>query len=198
MSQKAEYDPDDTIAPENVPATEDAKEITPMTTTQQKKKPAATEAYENIAATTKESVEAVFRAGAEAASKAFTMNRDRVESFTKGYEGLAKAGQETVAAMMSASNAMVKGAEALHAESLAFGKAAIEENIAAVNAVVGVKNPQEFFDLQTHYAKSAWEKLLQQNTKIGEMSVKVAREALDPLVASLQSSVEKFVKPLSI
>lgn len=198
MSHKAEHDPDDTNAPENVPALEDAKEITLMTTTQQKRKPAAAEAYENIAATTKESVEAVFKAGAEAASKAFTLNRDRVESFTKSYEGLAKAGQETVAALMSASNAIVKGAEALHAESLAYGKAAIEENIAAVNAAVGAKNPQEFFDLQTHYAKGAWEKYLQQNTKIGEMSVKVVREALDPLVASFQSGVEKFVKPLSV
>ncbi len=166
--------------------------------TTQKKKPAAAEAYETIAATTKDSVEAVFKAGAEAAAKAFTLNRDRVETFTKSYEGFAKAGQETVAALMTAGNAAVKGAEALHAESLAFGKAAIEENIAAVNAVVGVTNPQEFFDLQTHYAKSAWEKFLQQNTKVGEMSAKVAREVFDPLVTTFQTGVEKFVKPLTV
>lgn len=153
--------------------------------------------YEDVVATSKDTVEAAVKASTEAATKAFAMSKDRVEQVVKSYDELATFNKGTVEAFVTAGNVAVKGFEQINAEVMAFSKASIEDGIAAAKAVMSAKTLNEFVELQSRFAKTSLDSFLQQSTKLGELSAKVAQESFEPINARVQVAVEKFVKPLA-
>ena len=65
--------------------------------------------------------------------------------------------KSTVEAYMKSANAAGKGAETLHNEIYSFSKQSVEDSIAAMKAVLGSKSAHEVFELQTDFAKSAFD-----------------------------------------
>ena len=59
------------------------------------------------------------------------------------------------------------------------------------------KTLQEFIDLQSGYAKTAFDGYVAQSTKLGEMTSKLAKDAFAPINVQVQAAVEKFGKPLA-
>ncbi|MCW5749762.1 MAG: phasin family protein [Alphaproteobacteria bacterium] len=153
--------------------------------------------YEEVVATGKETVEAAVKASTEAATKAFAMGKDRVEQVVKSYDELANFNKGNVDAFVTAGNVAVKGIEAINAEVMAFSKSSIEDSIAAAKAVMSAKTLNEFVELQSRFAKTTIDSFLQQSTKLGELSAKVAQESFEPINARVQVAVEKFVKPIA-
>jgi len=153
--------------------------------------------YENVAVTGKETIEAALKAGTEAATKAFAMSKDRVEQAVKTVDDIAAFNKDTVEAVVQASNVTAKGIEAINAEILAFSKSSVEDSLAAAKGLMTAKTLNEFVELQSKFAKMAMDSYLQQTTKLGEISAKVAQEAFEPINARFQAAVEKFVKPIA-
>jgi len=153
--------------------------------------------YEGVVASSKDTVEAAIKAGTEAATKAFTLGKDRVEAVVKSYDDVAAFSKDNVDAIMAAGNAATKGVEALNAEFLAFGKSAMEDSIAAAKAAMGAKTLQDLIELQTEFAKTSFDSYLQQSSKLGEMAARVAQDTFEPINARVQAAVEKFVKPIA-
>jgi phasin family protein len=154
----------------------------------------AAEAYEHMVTAGKDQVEKVVKAGSDAAEKVLSLGRDRLQSVAKGYQELAEINQRGLSAVMAAGNAAAKGVEALNAELLAFAKSRVEENIGQVKALAGVKTMADLMDLQSEYVRSSFDAYVQASTKVGEMTAKVAQEALEPINAELQSAWERFGK----
>jgi len=138
-----------------------------------------------------------FTAGADAAAKAFATGRERMEAAVRGYQDAATFGKDTVQAIVAAGNAAAKQMEAISAELLAYNKSALEDGIAAAKALMTAKTLKEVLDLQTEFAKSAFDSYLAQTAKLGEMTVKLAQQSIDPINTRMQVAVEKFVKPLA-
>ncbi len=133
----------------------------------------------------------------EAYQGALNKGKESIEVFFKGYDEAADFGKGTFEAFVTATNVASKGAEAINAEVLNYGKSALEESLAVTKAAMTVKNLQELIELQSEYAKNALDGFLQQATRMGELATKVSQEAFEPINARVQTVVEKLVKPIA-
>ena len=152
-----------------------------------------------------ETVEKVMKAGSEAATqnyeKALAMTQEQVEKASKaafqGYDDLALMNKDAMDAVVASGNIMAKGYEAIGKELMAYTQGSIEANVAASKALFGAKNIREVLDLQTQYTRESFDKAMAESAKLSEMSVKVAKEAMEPIQARLNVTVEKMAKPLA-
>jgi phasin family protein len=130
-----------------------------------------------------ETIETSMKNGSEALKAGF-------EKAVKNYDHILGYGKETVEAYMKSANAAGKGAETLHNEIYSFSKQSVEESIAAMKAVMGSKSAHEVFELQTGFAKSAFDAYVGQMTKLSEIFTSTSKEAIEPLQARVQAWVE--------
>jgi phasin family protein len=108
----------------------------------------------------------------------------------KNYDQLVGYGKDTVEAYVASANAAGKGAETLHNEIYAFSKKSVEESIAATKALMASKSAHEVFELQTGFAKSAFEQYVSEVTKLGELYTATAKASFAPLQGRVQAWVD--------
>jgi phasin family protein len=108
----------------------------------------------------------------------------------KNYDTLVSYSKETVEAVAKSVEAAGKGAETLHNEIYAFSKSSVEESIAATKALMASKSAHEVFELQTGFAKSAFEQYVAQVTKLGEIYTASSKQAFAPLQGRVQAWVD--------
>ena len=137
-----------------------------------------------------EGIETAMKNGSETLKAGF-------EKAVKNYDHMLGYGKETVEAYMKSANAAGKGAETLHNEIYSFSKQSVEDSIAAMKAVMGSKSAHEVFELQTGFAKSAFDAYVGQMTKLSEIFTSTSKEAIEPLQARVTLAVETFGKPLA-
>src|ERR1700683_564223 len=99
---------------------------------------------------TSASAETAFLNGADALKAGF-------EKAVKSYDTVLGYSKDTVEAYMKSATVAGKGIETINSEIYSFSKDAIEDSIAASKAILGSKSLHEAFELQTDYAKSAFE-----------------------------------------
>jgi len=139
-----------------------------------------TEDKVNVAA---ENIETAMKNGTEALKVGF-------EKAVKGYDQLVGYNKETIEACVKAANVAGKGAETLHNEIYAYSKQSIEDSMAAAKALLGTKSPHELFELQSNFAKTAFEAYVGEVTKLSELFVSTTKAALEPLQGRVQAWVE--------
>jgi phasin family protein len=108
----------------------------------------------------------------------------------KNYDQFLGYGKETVEAYMKSANAAGKGVETLHSEIYAFSKQSVEESLAATKAVLGSKSVHEAFELQTGFAKTAFDAYVGQMTRLGAIFSSTTKEAIQPLQGRVQAWVD--------
>lgn len=114
---------------------------------------------------------------------------------TKALEDIAKFSKENLDAVVSASTVYAKGFETVGKAFYALSQETVEASAAVAKALLGVKTLKEAVDLQTDFAKTTFDKFVAEGTKLSEISIKVANEALEPINARVNVAVEKFLKP---
>ncbi|MEJ1969561.1 MAG: phasin family protein [Rhizomicrobium sp.] len=139
-------------------------------------------AGEKINGTT-ETIETAFKTGTEALKANF-------EKARKGYDQFLGFQKDTVEAYVKAANVAGKGAETLHNEIYAFSKQSIEDGIANAKAVMASKSAHEAFELQTGFAKSAFEAYIGEMSKLGELFVSTSKETFEPIQGRVQAWVD--------
>ena len=132
---------------------------------------------------TTETIETAFKTGTEALKANF-------EKAVKSYDQLLGFSKDTVEAYVKAANVAGKGAETLHNEIYGYSKAAIEGSIANTKALMASKSAHEAFELQTGFAKSAFESYVSQMTKLGELMVATSKETFEPIQGRVQAWVD--------
>jgi phasin family protein len=90
-------------------------------------------------------------------------------------------GKQNAVAMGKAASAAGKGAESLHDEFYAYSRRSIENSFAAANALFRAKSLAEAFELQSGFAKSAFEAYADEVTKLSQIALTAARESFEPL-----------------
>ncbi|MEE9328511.1 MAG: phasin family protein [Parvularculaceae bacterium] len=120
------------------------------------------------------------------------------EKFTEGFEKVTKSfeeantiSKENLDAVVEASTTFAKGVEEIVAEQTDFVKGALEEVTEKAQAFSTTRNPQDFFEAQSAFLKSAYETNLAQMTKVTEMFTATAKDAADPLSKRYTAMVEK-------
>ena len=96
-------------------------------------------------------------------------------------EDFQKFGKQQFDAMTAATTTQSKGLQDIATETTDYSKKAIEANTAVVEKLLGAKTLDTAMQIQTDFAKSAFEGFVAQTTKLGELYSKLAKEAFKPV-----------------
>ncbi|MBN9572265.1 MAG: TIGR01841 family phasin [Alphaproteobacteria bacterium] len=81
-------------------------------------------------------------------------------------------------------------AETLHNELYAYSRQSIEDTLAATKAILASKSVHEAFELQTDFAKSAFDAYVGKVSKLSEIMTAATKETLEPIQGRYQAWVE--------
>jgi len=112
------------------------------------------------------------------------------EKAVKNYDQFLGFQKDTVEAYAKAASVAGKGAETLHNEIYAFSKQSIEDTIAHGKAVMAAKSAHEAFELNTGFAKAAFESYVGELTKLGELFVATSKQTYEPIQGRVQAWVD--------
>ncbi|HWF77613.1 MAG TPA: TIGR01841 family phasin [Caulobacteraceae bacterium] len=100
--------------------------------------------------------------------------------------------KKNLEAVVASVTAATKGAEALGAQAMAYSKKALEDQVAATKSLTTAKSVQEVVELQTAYAKSAFEAYIAHMTKASETVSASVKESFQPINERVTAFVEKI------
>lgn len=110
-----------------------------------------------------------------------------LEKAAKGYDQLFSYSKDTMEACLKSANVAGKGAETIHNHVYNLSKQAIEDQMAATKALMASKSVHEAFELQSDFAKQAFDAYVGEMTKISEIFAATTKEAIEPLQGRLQA-----------
>jgi phasin family protein len=116
--------------------------------------------------------------------------KQSVEKAMKSMDDLTSFGKGNVDALMQCANACSKGMEAMSAEFLSFSKQSVEEAMAATKAAMTTRSVQEFMEINSDFAKSAFESYVGRVTKFGDMATTAAKDTFEPLNSRFAAFME--------
>jgi len=99
---------------------------------------------------------------------------------TQSFEDVSKAGKEFIDTSLKSFASLSKGAQAITVEATEYSKKAFESGSAAFEKLVSAKSLDKAVEIQTDYAKQAYEGFVAQATKMGELYAEIAKEAYKP------------------
>ena len=105
--------------------------------------------------------------------------RERM-TMIKTFEDLQQVGKENVDNALKSFGALSKGSQAIAVEVVDYSKKSFEDSSALVEKLFGVKSIDKAFEVQTDYAKSAYEGFVARASRIGELYADLAKEAYKP------------------
>ncbi|KAA0580722.1 phasin family protein [Azospirillum sp. Sh1] len=148
---------------------------------------AVTKSVEDAIATAKQNLEGLVKAQQEQMEKASAQ-------VMKGYEELTALTKGNVDAFVQSGTVVAKGAEEAGKQVAAFTQSSLEKGVSNAKSMLAVKTIQELVELQKAYTKASLDALMSESTKLQELTVKVANEALAPLSARVNATVEVLSK----
>jgi phasin family protein len=98
----------------------------------------------------------------------------------KNVDEMQKLGKDNVEAAVKAFGATSKGFQAIAAEVTNYSKKSFEDGTAAVERLLGAKTLEKAIEIQSEYAKTAYEGFVAEATKLGELYADLAKEAYRP------------------
>ena len=136
------------------------------------------------AETMKATVEQMSAAG----NQAFKDNVEKSLSAIATFNTYSKQNLEAVVASVTAAT---KGAEAIGAQTLAFSKKSLEDNVTAAKTLAGCKSLQEAVEYQTAFAKTAMEAYMAQMTSLSEAMTASMKDSMKPINERVTAMVEQ-------
>ncbi|MGH6827855.1 MAG: phasin family protein [Rhizomicrobium sp.] len=124
-----------------------------------------------------------FNAGADALKAGF-------DKALAGYDNVVGFGKETAEAFIKSASAAGKGAETLQNEIYAYARQSLDDSIAAGKAMLGAKSVHEAIEVQTDFAKRAFENYVAELTKFNRLATAAAKDSFAPLEGRAQAWVD--------
>jgi len=101
----------------------------------------------------------------------------------KTFDDMQKLGKDNVDATMKSFGALSKTSQAIAAELADYSKRSFEGGSKVMERLISAKSFDKALEIQTDYAKSAYEDFVAEATKISEMCADFAKEASKPFEA---------------
>jgi phasin family protein len=117
--------------------------------------------------------------------------KDQVEKSMAAMSELNTHSKKNLEAVVASVTAATKGAETLGAQAMAFSKKSIEDQVAAAKTLTSAKSVQEAVELQTAWAKSAFEGYVAEMSKMSEIVAASVKESLSPINERVTAMVER-------
>jgi hypothetical protein len=107
----------------------------------------------------------------------------------KGFEEFQKVGKDGFDATVRSFGEVNKGFQAIAAEITDFSKKAFEDGTRAFEQLIGAKSIEQAIEIQSQYAKKAYDAYVAEVSKLGEMYVGLAKDAYKPVEAAFSKKV---------
>src|ERR1700687_5464802 len=98
----------------------------------------------------------------------------------KNFDDIQKYSKDNLDATVKAWGQVSKGVQAIATETADYSKKSFEEGSAALEKLFGAKSLEKAIEIQTAYAKTAYEGFVAQATKMGELYADLAKESCKP------------------
>ncbi len=123
-----------------------------------------------------------------AGNKAF---KDSVEKSMGAIAEMNAHSKKNLEALVASVTAATKGAETLGARAIAYSKKSVEDQVAAAKTLAGAKSVQEVVELQTAFAKSAFETYVAEMNRMTETVATSVKESMSPINERMTAMVER-------
>ena len=121
-------------------------------------------------------------------------NHTGMEKIMKSTEDFIAFGQGNVEAFVKAGQIWVAGMQDLSKQFAAGAQANLDETMAAFKALSTAKTLKDAIDLQTGFARSAFEKSMSESGKLTDASMKLAEQVAAPITARVTAAMDVLVK----
>jgi len=126
---------------------------------------------------------------AEAGRDAFKKSVDQTVS---AFGELSAASKKNLEAIADSAAIVTETAQALSGQAAAFAKTSIEEQVATARKLAGARTIQEAWDIQTGYAKSAFDAYMAEANRWTETVTASTQQAWKPITERVQATAEQF------
>ncbi len=106
----------------------------------------------------------------------------------KNFDDFQKLGQQNVDTAMKMFGEWSKGWQTIAAEMTDYTKRSFEEGTSTVEKLLSAKSFEQAVEIQTGYAKRAYDDYMHQVSKLGGLYAELAKEAYKPVEKALQSA----------
>ena len=110
----------------------------------------------------------------------------------KAAEELAELTRANIEALVDAGRIAVEGTRALGQDVVAKSRDNVEQAAEAVRSFAEAKSPTEFLQLQGDFARSSFDRMVAESSKLTESMVKLAGEAFQPISNRASVSAERL------
>ena len=117
--------------------------------------------------------------------------KQTVERSTKIVEEMTDLTRGNVEAIVASSKVAARGIETLSQEVAEFGRRSFEEASAAVKNIAEVRSATDFFRLQSDFARSAFDSMIAESSKMSEAMMKLAGEVAEPITSRYSVAAER-------
>ena len=103
-------------------------------------------------------------------------------------EDLQKFGKEQFESASAAAASLSKGVQEFATEAAEFSKKSFEDSSTLVEKLLGAKSFETAFQIQSNYARSAYEGWMAKSARFGELYANIAKDAFKPVEAAFAKS----------
>jgi hypothetical protein len=106
---------------------------------------------------------------------------------TPNFEEFQNLSKQQLEAFTAASTTLTKGLQEIAAETTEYAKKAFASGSAVYEKLLGARSVETAIQIQSEYAKQAYEAFVAQASKVSELVVKLASESLKPVTTAYAS-----------
>ena len=103
----------------------------------------------------------------------------------KNLEDLQQVSKDNMDSALKCWGALSRSAQAIAVEMADYSKKSFEDSTAALEKLFGVKSFDKAIEVQTEFAKTAYEGFVAEATKLGELYADLAKETYKPFESML-------------
>jgi phasin family protein len=117
--------------------------------------------------------------------------RTQIERNTRIAEEMTELSKGNVEAMVASTKIVAKGLETVGQEVAEYSRKSFEDASAALKSFTEVKSATDFFRLQSDFARSQFDGLVAEGSKLSETMIKLAGDVAEPLASRYSVAAER-------
>ncbi len=117
--------------------------------------------------------------------------RTQIERNTRIAEEMTELSKGNVEAMVASTKIVAKGLETVGQEVAEYSRKSFEDASAALKSFTEVKSATDFFRLQSDFARSQFDGLVAESSKLSETMIKLAGDVAEPLASRYSVAAER-------
>jgi phasin family protein len=117
--------------------------------------------------------------------------KNGMERSTRIIEEMTDLARGNVEAIVASSKVAARGVETLSQEAAEFGRKSFEEASATIRTFSEVRSATDFFRIQSEFAKTQFDAMVSESSKMSEAMLKLAGEVAEPITSRYSAAAER-------